>query len=212
MALWDSGVTTGMRGLAGRLGLKYCANTADRGYQLDVGELALVGPLEGTDPTKQLADLMYGRLQDRNVEVFNYSLGSYPDDPSSPTRSCVLVTFTATFPRISIGRHSRMSHLRLRANRKWLDFAPDEFRQRFHVEAPDNETARAILSDEMIHWLMSGRDDVRLAIEHRGLLGHVALLAEDDGDWEPLVEYVVGFHGQIPAQAWADYSIFGSPG
>lgn len=212
VALWDSGVTTGMRGLAARLGLKYCANTGDRGYQLDVGELSLIGALAETDPTKQLADLMYGRYQDRNVEIFNYSLGSYPEDPSSPTRSCVLVTFNATFPRVSIGLHSRMSHLRLRANRKWLDFAPDEFRQKFHVEAPDDATVRALLSDEMIHWLMSGRDDVRLTIEGNGVLGHVPLLDEDDADWEAVVDYVVGFHGQIPAQAWVDYSIFGSMG
>jgi hypothetical protein len=200
-----------MRGLAARLGLKYCGNTGDRGYQLDVGGLTQIGPLADTEPTKQLADLMYGRYQDRNIEVFNYSLGSFPEDPSFPTRSCVLVTFAAAFPRVTIGRHSRMSHLRLRANRKWLDFAPDEFRQKFHVEAPDNETARAILSDEMLHWMMSGREDVRLTLEDNALLGHVGILDEESDDWEPLVDYVVGFHGMIPAQAWVDYSIFGSP-
>jgi hypothetical protein len=213
LALWDSGVTTGMRGLAGRLGLRYCANTGDRSYQADVGGLTLIGPLTDSDPTKQLADLMYGRYQDRNIELFNYSLGTYPEEPSHPTRSCALVTFTATFPRVTIGRHSRMTSLRLQANRRWLDFAPEEFRQRFHIEAPDNETARAILTDEMIHWLMSGRDDVRLTLEDTGLLGHVGRLDEDkEGEWESLVDYVVGFHGQIPAQAWVTYSVFGTFG
>jgi hypothetical protein len=212
VALWDSGVTTGMRGLAARLGLRYCANTADRGYQDDVGELTQIGMLAGTDPTKQLADLMYGRYLDRNVEVFAYHLGSYSDDPSYPTRSCVLVTFSALFPRVTIQPHTRMTQLRLNSNRTWLDFAPNDFRQRFHVEAPDNDVARSFLNDEMIHWLMSGRGDVRLTIEGAGILGHLPLLDEDDTAWETLVDYVIGFHGLIPAQAWVDYSLFGSLG
>jgi hypothetical protein len=202
-----------MRGLAARLGLRYCANTGDRSYQIDAGGFAPIGPLEGSDPTKQLADLMYGRYRDRNVELFNYSLGSYPEEPSYPMRSCVLVTFSATFPRISIGRHSRMTQLGLKANPRWLEFAPEDFRQRFHIDAPDNETARSILNDEMIHWLMSGRDDVRLTLEDSALLGHVPVLDEEaEAEWQSLLDYVVGFHGQIPAQAWVDYSIFGSLG
>jgi hypothetical protein len=211
LALWDSGISTGMRGLASRLELRYCGTPSDRGYLEDVGQFAEVGILAGTDPSKQASDLMYGRYLDRNIEVFNYNLGSFPEEPSSSARSCVVVTFNASFPRVTIAPHTRMSKLRLGSNRKWLSFAPEEFRQRFNVEAPDDAAAQAILSDEMISWLMAGRGDVRLALEGGALIGHIALLSEDDPDWDVLVDFVVGFHGTIPAQAWVDYSIFGSP-
>jgi len=210
LALWDSGVTTGMKGLASRLELRYCGTPADRGYQDEVGSFQAIGLLTGTEPNKQLDDLMYGRYRDRNIEVFNYRLGSFPDDPRSPTRSCVLVTFSALFPTVSISRHTRMSKLRLGSRRQWIDFAPESFRQRFQVEAPDNETARSILTDEVISWLMAGRDDVHLTIEGGALLGHVALLGEDDPGWEPFINFVLGFHEAIPAQAWMDYRLFGT--
>jgi hypothetical protein len=212
LALWDQGVTTGMRGLASRLSLRFCGNTGDRGYQDDVGELARLGVLSDIDPAKQVTDLMYGRYLDRNIEVFNAHLGSYADDPRSPTRACTVVTFTASFPVIGLSPHTRMTKLRLGANRSWLAFAPEEFRQRFHVEAPDNDVARSVLSDEMIAWLMAGRDDVRLVLDGSALLGHVATIPEDDEGWEALIDYVVGFHGAIPAQAWVDYSVFGALG
>lgn len=211
MALWDAGITTGMRGLAGRLDLRYCGNVGDRGYQDEVGGPSLIGALAQEHPDR-LTDVIYGRLNGRNVQVFNIRLGSFPDDPGQPDRSCVEVTFSAGFPRLSIGPHTRMTRLRLGSQRRWLDFAPEEFRQRFNVQAPDNDTARTILSDEVVHWLMSGRDDVRLNLEGGALLGHVAMLDEDDAGWEPFIEYVLGFHTQIPAQAWSDYSAFGALG
>lgn len=211
METWEQGDISGMRGLAHRLGLRYCSDTGDRGYQEDVGGLDLIGILAGTEPTKQLSDLMYGRYLDRNIEIFNYNLGSYPDDPSHPVRSCVLVTFAADFPLVAIGPHSRMSQLRLSTNRQWLSFAPPEFRDRFNVEAPDNDTARAVLSDDLLAWLMAGRDDIRVTVHGGALLGHVPLLGEVDDAWEPFIDYVIGFHGEIPTQAWADFSLFGSP-
>lgn len=210
MALWDSGVTTGMRGLASRLDLRYCGTVGDRGYQDEVGALTTIGILAGTDPTRQLDDLMYGRYRNRNVEVFNYRLGSFPDDPHNTARSCVLITFSALFPKVAISRHTRMSKLRLGSRRTWLEFAPDEFRQRFAVEAADNDTARSILSDEMIAWLMAGRDDVHLALEGGALLGHLPRLAEDDPGWQPFIDFVVGFHEAIPGQAWLDHQVFGA--
>jgi hypothetical protein len=200
-----------MRGLAGRLGLRFCATTGDRGYQDEVGEMTPIGILAG-EPPERITDLMHGRYLDRNIQVFNLHLGSYPEDPSSPIRSCVLVTFAATFPRLSIAPHTRMSKLRLGRDRQWLSFAPEPFRQRFDIQAPDNETARSILSDDLVGWLMAGRDDVRITLEDGGLLGHVAHLDEDDAGWEPFIDFVVGFHGAIPAQAWADYSLFGGLG
>jgi hypothetical protein len=212
LALWDQGVTTGMRGLAARLGLRYCGNTGDRGYRDDIGEFTRLGPLLDIDPGKQVTDLIYGRYHDRNIEVFNAHLGSYVDDPRSPIRSCTVVTFTASFPVITIEPHTRMTKLRLGANRTWLDFAPEDFRQRFHIDAPDNEVARSVLSDELIAWLMAGRDDVRLVIDGSALLGHVGQIPEDDERWQELIDYVVGFHGAIPAQAWVDYSVFGTLG
>lgn len=211
MALWDSGVTTGMRGLANRLGLRYCGTSGDRGYQEEVGGPTLIGPL-AAEPPERLTDLMYGRITGRNVELFNVRLGSYPDDPGNPDRSCVVVTFAAGFPKVSIGAHTRMTKLRLGTQRDWLAFAPEDFRQRFNVQAPDNDVARTILSDELVHWLLAGRDDVRLTLEGGALLGHVPHLDEDDAGWEPLVDYVLGFHAAIPAQAWSDYSLFGTFG
>jgi hypothetical protein len=209
---WEQGDISGMRGLAHRLGLRYCADTTDRGYQDEVGGLALIGILADIEPEKQVSHLMYGRHLDRNIEVFDVNLGAYPDDPSHPVRSCALVTFAADFPRITIGPHSRMSQLRLTKNRQWLGFAPDEFRTRFNVEAPDNDAARAVLSDDMIGWLMAGRDDIRLTIDGGALLGHLPLLGDEDEAWDPFIDYVVSFHAAIPAQAWADFSLFGSLG
>lgn len=210
MEPWERGDVTGMRGLAHRLGLRYCGDTGDGGYRDEVGELQLIGILADTDPSKQLSDLIYGRYRDRNIELFHYNLGAYPEDPSHPVRSCVLVTFAAAFPPIHIGPHTRMTKLRMSTNRQWLAFAPPEFRDRFHVEAPDNEVARSVLSDEVLAWLMAGRDDIRLTLEGGALLGHVPRLDDDDPGWDELIDYVIGFHGQIPAQAWADHSLFGS--
>ena len=212
METWEQGDNTGMRGLAHRLGLRYCSDTGDRGYQDEVGGLTLVGILEGVEPAKQVSDLMYGRYLDRNIEIFNVNLGSYPDDPSHPVRSCVLVTFAADFPRLAIGPHSRMSQLRLSKNRQWLSFAPPEFRDRFNIDAPDNDAAQAVLSADLLNWLMAGRDDIRITIDGGALLGHVPILGDEDLAWDPFVDYVIGFHSAIPAQAWADYSLFGSPG
>jgi hypothetical protein len=207
---WEQGDISGMRGLAHRLGLRYCADTGDRGYKDEVGGIDLIGILAGIEPAKQVSDLMYGRYLDRNLEIFNVNLGSYPDDPSHPARSCVLVTFAADFPHLSIGPHSRMSQLRLSTNRQWLGFAPTEFRDRFNVDAPDNDAARAVLSDDLIGWLMAGRTDIRLTVHGGALLGHVPVLGEEDDRWDPFIDYVLGFHGEIPAQAWSDFSLFGT--
>jgi hypothetical protein len=124
----------------------------------------------------------------------------------------VLVTFAADFPALAIGPQSRMTRLRLTKNRQWLNFAPEEFRQQFNIDAASNEVARAVLADEMIGWLMAGRMDVRFTLAGGALLGHVPVLGQEDPEWDPFLEYVIGFHSQIPAQAWADFSLFGSLG
>ena len=198
MAVWDSGVTTGMCGMAARLGLRFAGTSVDRGYQEEVGDLTMIGILAG-EPADRVTDLMYGRYLDRNVEVFNLHLGSYPEDPSNPVRSCVTVTFAADFPRLTIAPHTRMSKLRLGRDRQWLNFAPEPFRQRFDIQAADNDTARSLLSDDTIGWLMAGRDDVRLTIEGGAVMGHIGLLGEEDPAWEPFIDFVVGFHGAILA-------------
>jgi hypothetical protein len=209
LALWDSGVTTGMRGMAARLDLRYAGTTSDRAYKEDIGALQQIGVLSRVEPDKQVDDLMYGRYKGRNVEIFNCRLGSFPDDPGHAARSCVLVTFTALFPKVSIGPHTRMSKLRLGSRRQWIAFAPESFRQRFLVDAADNETARTILSDDVIAWLMAGRDDVHLTIERGALLGHMPRLGEEDPRWEPFIDFVLGFHAVIPPEAWMEHQAFG---
>jgi hypothetical protein len=199
-----------MRGLAGRLGLRYCGTPGDRGYQDDIGELTAIGILRDEEPDR-VSDLMYGRYQDRNIEIFNLNLGSYPEDPSHPVRSGVMITFAADFPRLVIAPHTRMTRLRLSRDRQWLRFTPEPFRQRFDIQAPDDKVARRILSDDLVGWLMAGRDDIRLTLEGNAVLGHVPLLGEEDEGWEPFIDYVVGFHGAIPAEAWAEFSLFGLP-
>ena len=205
---FEFGETTGMRGLANRLGLRYCETPADRSYKEDVGDLARVGPLvDGPEP---VTDLMYGRYENVNLEVFKYLLSSYAGDPGHPARSCALLTFSADFPPLSIVPHSRMSRLRLRSNSDWLAFAGEDFRQRFSVTAADNDTARVFLDDRVLHWLMSGRDDIHIEFEGGALIGHMPLISDDeDPEWNTLIDYVVGFHHVLPEQAWVTYSVFG---
>lgn len=209
MDTWEQGDISGMRGVAHRLDLRHCGDTGDRRYKEEVGDLAQPGVLADIDPARQISDLVYGRYQERNVELFNVNLGSYPDDPSHPVRSCAMVTFAAEFPRIHVGPHTRMSRLALTRNRQWLDFAPASFRDRYEVEAPDNATARAVLSDDLMEWLAGVTDDIPLDLEGGALLAHVPRLGEEDPAWEALLEHVVGVHRRIPNQAWADYSPFG---
>jgi hypothetical protein len=196
-----------MRGLANKLGLRYCDTIHDRGYKEDVGEITRVGILTQQEP-EAVSDLMYGRYEGCNIEVFNFDLPAFPDQPQRPERSCVLLTFAASFPTVSLRPHTPMSRLRLGANRSWLDFAPDEFRQEFQVDAADNETARSILSDHVIQWLLAGRRDSWTLLSRGALLSHVARL--DDETWPAFVDFVIGFHQQIPEDAWITYNLFGA--
>ena len=207
MAAWDSGDTTGMRGLASLLDLSYVDTPDDRTYHLEVGALPEIGLL--ADNAHSVSDLMYGRYRGCNLQAFDLTLPTYADDPSAPERSCALVTFVAGFPHLELTSHTPMSRMRISRQRDWLDFVPDGFRDRFDVATDDNETARALLSDEMVNWLAEGRDDVRVELSGGSLLGHVPQLGPDDHEaWESLIDYIVDFHAHIPEQAWIDYNTF----
>lgn len=208
LALWDQGDLTGMRGIAHELGLRYCDTPEDRTYQEEIGGIPRIGVV-ALDDDAPISDLIYGRYGGCNVQLFNLDLSTYPEDPGNTRRSCVVLTFYADFPRLQLGPHSRMTRLQLERNRRWLDFAPGEFRARYHVVTADNDTARAILGDSLTSWLMATPDEVRFTLEGGALIGHVPRLTEEA--WPGLVDRVVGFQRALPEQAWVDFGAFRFP-
>lgn len=209
VAVWDTGDTTGSRGLATRLGLRFIDTPTDRSYEIEVGRLPNVGVLSTVD-ADAVTKLMYGRYRDCNLQVFDIDLATYHDDPASPRRSCAVVSFAANFPPLSITPHTPMSRMRATSRRGWLDFAPSEFRERFEVKTDDNDTARALLSDQALETLAAERVDVMLDLADGYLIGHLPQIDEDDQDaWTALVDYTIDFHALIPERAWVDFGTFG---
>ncbi len=204
-SFWE-GETTGMVGLAKSLGLEHCETVADETYAKEGWSLPTVGILAEHGP-EAATGLVYGRHEGCNVQLFNYDLATFAADPGRTARSCMLLAFAAAFPRVAIGRHTRMSRLNLQANPRWLDFTPPEFRDRFRVEAPDNDVARSILGGDLIEWLTGGRDDAHLELDGGMLLAHAPRL--EDETWPEFIEYVMGFHARIPDEAWVAYGAFG---
>ncbi len=211
MALWDTGDTNGIRGLATHLGLRFVDTPTDRTYQIEIGELPRVGIL-GDVENEATSNLMYGRYRGCNIQLFDVDLATFEHDPASPKRSVVLLTFAAGFPHLSVTPHTPMSKMKASRRRHWLDFAPDEFQELFQVVADDEETARALLSDSALVTLAQGRNDVMLELSGGSLLAHGRQIDENDQEaWMSLVDYAIDFHGLIPERAWVEFGTFRLP-
>ncbi|MDZ7733695.1 MAG: hypothetical protein U5R31_11910 [Acidimicrobiia bacterium] len=196
---------TGMRGLANKLGLRYCGYPRDEDYRAETGGLPNL-PLLTELGERDVSDLMYGRLNHANVQVFNASVTPYEPDPRHPRRSVVAVTFAADFPRLLVEPHTRMTRLRQSANWRGLRELPAAFKERFNVDAADKEVAGAVLGTDLCTWLTHQQLDLRLELQGGALLGHCPEL--DDTNFTELIDAVIGAHMRFPQAAWADYSLF----
>jgi hypothetical protein len=196
---------TGMRGLANKLGLRYVGYPRDDDYRAETGglpNLPLLSEVGGRDVT----DLMYGRLNGANAQLFNVHIEPYEPDPRQPDRSCVAITFAANFPKILVGPHTHMSRLRQRTAWKSVRTLSDRFKERFSIDATDADGVALLLGPELGEWLTGQRLDVRLEIQGGALLGQVPQLDEDE--FTELADLVHGVHRRIPEAAWAEYSLF----
>lgn len=194
-----------MRGLANKLGLRYVGVPRDDEYRADTGGLPNV-PLLGEVGDRDVTDLMYGRLDGANAQLFNVHIEPYEPDPRHPDRSCVAITFAAQFPKILLGPHTHMSRLRQRTARQRLRGLPPAFTERFSIDSLDPEGVATVIGPELAAWLTAQRLDVRIELQGGSLLGHVPRLDEDA--FGELVEVVHGVHRHIPEAAWAEYSLF----
>jgi hypothetical protein len=199
---------TGMRGLANKLGLRYVGYPRDDDYRAETGGLPNV-PLLAEVGERDVTDLMYGRLNGANVQLFNVRIEPYEPDPRHPERSCVAVTFAANFPKILLGPHTHMSRLRQRTAWKSVRTLSTTFKDRFSIDALDADGVALVLGPEVADWLGSQQLDIRLEIQGGAVLGHVPLLDEDD--FTELTDLVQGVHRRIPEAAWGEYSLFRLP-
>jgi hypothetical protein len=196
---------TGMKGLANKLGLRYVGFPRDDDYRAETGGLPNV-PLLTEVGERDITDLMYGRLNGANAQLFNLRIDAYDPDPRQPDRSCVAVTFAANFPKILIGPHTHMSRLRQRTAWKSVRGLSDTFKDRFSIDSHDTDGVARVLGPQVAEWLTSQQLDIRLEIQGGALLGHVPRLDEDD--FTELTDLVQGVHRRIPEDAWAEYSLF----
>lgn len=197
---------TGMRGLANKLGFRYVGYPRDEDYHADTGGLPTL-PLLAEVGGRDVTDLMYGRLEGANAQVFNVHIEPYEPDPRHPDRSCVAITFAADFPKILLGPHTHMSRLRQRTAWKRVRGLSEQFTDRFSIEALDPSRVPVVLGEAVAEWLTGQRPDLRIEIQGGALLGHVPHLDEDD--LPDLVEAVHGVHRRIPEAAWVEYGLFG---
>jgi hypothetical protein len=202
------GEETGMRGLANKLGLNFVGSPASQAYRDEVGVPDV--PLLRDVHDDEVVDLMYGRLQGLNTQLFNLALREYRPDPARTRRSCVAFTFVADFPEVRIGPHSPMSRLRASANWKHYRTVPPEFKERFDLQAPEPARAELLLSSSLTTWLRHQRSDLRIEISGGALLGHVAEVS--DAEFLDLADLVRGVHARLADDAWAEFSVFGDLG
>jgi hypothetical protein len=207
--VYNFGDETGMRGLANKLGLRHVGKPTHDVFVDEIGELPDLPLLEGVQPD-WVRDLMFGRINDANVEIFNLALPQYEADPRSPARSCVVHTFLADFPTLTLRPHTPMSRLRASANWKLYRTMAPEFKERFDISAREPERCEIILDHELTHWLVKQRDDLRIEMRGGALVGHVPEIP--DSDIVELVEVVGELHARIPDAAWTTFSPFGNLG
>jgi hypothetical protein len=201
------GEETGMRGLANKLGLRYAGHAGDGGYEADMDGLPDLALFSKVEPS-EFDDIMYGRLNGTNVQLMNVNLGGYEDEPRFPRRSVCIISFVATFPRLMLSPHTRMTKLRQASEWKRLRSVSKEFKETFNIETSDDEFAEFILDDNLVGWMLGQPITARLHLEGGDLLGHIP--QTDEQGYPEFVEYVQGFHGRIRQDAWTKYSLFGS--
>jgi hypothetical protein len=202
--VYDFGDDTGMRGLANKLGLQYVGRADHEVFLDETGGLADL-PLLGMVNPDDVTDLMFGRLNDTNVQLFNAELPGFAPDPRFPRRSCVVLTFVAGFPTIVLAPQTPMSKLR---TAKLFHTIPAAFRDRFDIQTKQPEDAELVLGPALTGWLTDQHTDLRFEISGGALMGHIPQVP--DTEYLDLVDLVQEFHAHIPDEAWNRFSLFGN--
>jgi hypothetical protein len=186
--------TGGMRGLAHTFNFRF-TEELDRQYKHDNPGGWPPMPLFRYGQDKPVSEVIYGKFGGVDAQIFDFRTMAYPDDPAVDHRTCVLFTFPADFPLLSLGAHTRLSRINQRT--------PDAFNQRFRVTSRDPEVIDLVLDDNLQRWLMSADEGLRVELAGGGLLGHLPLV---DTDAVPVIlQQVYGVFLRIPDAAWARY-------
>jgi hypothetical protein len=186
--------TGGMRGLARSLGFRF-TDELDRQYKHDNPAGMPAMPLFRHGQDKPVSELIYGKFGGVDAQVFDFHTLAYPDDPGVEHRTCVLFTFPAEFPMLSLGSHTRLSRVNQRTT--------DEFNRRFRVTSRDPDVIDLVLDDNVKRWVMAADGRLSIELAGSGLLGHLPLV---DADEVPVIlQQVYGVFLRIPDAAWARY-------
>lgn len=184
----------GMRGLARSFNFRF-TEELDRQYKHDNPGGLPPMPLFRHGQDKPVSEMVYGRFGGVDSQIFDFRTLAYPDDPGVDHRTCVLFTFPADFPVLSIGAHTRLSRINERT--------ANEFNKRFRVTSRDPEVTKLVLDDNLQGWLMSVDPNLRVELAAGGLLGHLPLV---DTDTVPVIlQQVYGVFLRIPDAAWTRY-------
>ncbi len=190
----------GMRGLARDFGFRF-TEELDRQYKHDNPQGMPSMPLFRNGTSSPIAELCYGHFGGIEVQVFDYKTYTYADDPGNEHRLCVLFTFPADFPMLTVGPHTRLSRINERTR--------NPFNQRYRIASRDPDAIELIVDDTMQRWLMTTDTSLRIEWTGGGVLGHVPYA---DPDLIPvLLQQVYGVFLRIPDLAWARYGMGYAP-
>jgi hypothetical protein len=189
-----------LRGLARDLGFRF-TEELDRQYKHDNPAGMPAMPLFRHGTSDPISELAYGRFGGIDVQVFDYTLYSYPDDPGNDRRSCLLFTFPGDFPMLTVGPHTRLSRINERTSSAFL--------QRYRITSRDPDATKLIVDDTMQRWLMGTDDSLRLEWTGGGMLGHVPHV--DVSVIPLLLQQVYGVFLRIPDAAWSRYGMGYAP-
>jgi len=190
----------GMRGLARQFNFRF-TEELDRQYKHDNPAGMPEMPLFRHGQDKPVSQMIYGRFGGIDAQVFDFRTLAYPDEPGVDHRTCVLFTFPADFPMLSMGGHTRLSRINERT--------PNPFNQRFRVSSRDPEVIKLVLDENLQSWLLTADENLRVELAGGGLLGHLPLI---DADTVPVIlQQVYGVFLRIPDAAWTRYGLGWSP-
>lgn len=186
----------GMRGLARDFGFRF-TDELDRQYKFDNPDGMPEMPLFRHGRDKPISELMYGTFGGLSTQVFDYRTLAYPDDPGVDHRTCILFTFPADFPMLTLGPHSRLSRINERGT--------NPFNLRFRIASRDPEVIKLVLDDNVQSWLLGTDASLRFELAGGGLLGHLPLV---EADAVPVIlQQVYGAFLRIPDAAWTRYGL-----
>lgn len=188
-----------VRAVAAELGLRWAGGLDRQAKEEMAVPFPWSLPLFAQGGEADLADVLHGRFAGLPALVFTFAPRIYKEDPSAPTRTCVVFRFTARFPLLTLNLHTKMSQA--------LEADKTPFGQRYRVLGRDPDIARLVLTDRVRTYLAQLDLPVRVELGGDALLVHTPAI--EPPRWPELVQAGYWLLLQIPDVAWRRFG--GSP-